>query len=69
MPKRKYTNHDIDMSITHFLVKTPVRNHQQAAELIIAQYVDLLAKANKKVQDEHMIGLNSFLKQVENGVY
>jgi hypothetical protein len=69
MPKRKYTHHDIDLSVTHFLVKTPERNHQEAIELIIAQYVDLLAKTNRKVQAEHMVGLNEFLKEVENGVY
>ena len=67
MLKRKFTNHDIDLSITHFLVKTPVRNHQQAVELIIAQYIDVLAKVSKKVQYEHMVGLNNFLKEVENG--
>jgi hypothetical protein len=66
MPKRKYSHHDIDLSITHFLVKLPVNNHQQAAELIFAQYIDLLTKASRKVQDEHMTGLNSFLKEVEN---
>ena len=66
MPKRKYSHHDIDLSITHFLVKTPVRNHQEAVELIIAQYVDLLAKASRQVQGEHMVGLNSFLREVEN---
>ncbi len=69
MPKRKFTHHDIDMSITRILVKTPERNHQEMLELIIAQYIDVLSKSNKKVQDEHMVGLNSFLKEVENGVY
>ena len=66
MPKRKYSHHDIDLSITHFLVKTPVRNHQQAVGLIIAQYVDLLTKASRQVQGEHMVGLNSFLREIEN---
>ena len=66
MPKRKYSHHDIDLSITHFLVKTPVRNHQEAVELIIAQYIDLLTKASRHVQGEHMIGLNSFLREIEN---
>ena len=67
MPKRKYTNHDIDMSITHFLIKTPVRNHQEAIELLIAQYVDLLSKTSRANQIEHIVGMNEFLKEVENG--
>ena len=47
MPKRKYDHYDLDLTVTHFLVKTPVRNHQEAIELIIAQYVDLLAKTSR----------------------
>lgn len=67
MPKRKYDHYDLDLTVTHFLVKTPVRNHQEAIELLIAQYVDLLSKTTRAAQIEHIIGMNEFLKEVENG--
>lgn len=66
MRKRKIQHRNVDLTITHFLVSIPERQHQVAIEYIISQYVALLADSPGKLQHEHFVGLNAFQKELSH---
>jgi hypothetical protein len=64
--KRKMSRSTIDLEITSFLLSIPERQHQDALEYIISQYVAVLADGSGKLQKEHMTGLKSFKQELSN---
>ena len=66
MKKRKLPHRNVDLTITHFLLGIPERQHQVAIEYIISQYVALLADSPGKLQHEHFVGLNAFSKELSH---
>jgi hypothetical protein len=64
--KRKMSRYSIDLEITSFLLSIPERQHQDAIEYIISQYVAVLADGSGKLQKEHITGLESFKQELAN---
>jgi hypothetical protein len=67
MAKRKHTRNEISVEVDRFLenVHTIGGSHQNGLELIIAQYVHVLAESPRKVQVEHLMGLRNLVREMK----
>lgn len=70
MAKRKFTRTDISHEINRCLeaAYNVGGTHQEGLELIVAQYIHILAESPRKDQVEHLNGLRNLVRELKAGV-